>query len=76
MYSRFHDTAAVESSPVASIIGPSTGTNIGCGPLEVCVTNMSQNITPTTIMQIDWDDGTTEILSPTTIGDTIYMYII
>jgi len=67
----FHDTAAVESSPVASIIGPSTGTNIGCGPLEVCVTNMSQNITPTTIMQIDWDDGTTEILSPTTIGDTI-----
>ncbi len=67
----FHDTAAVESNPVASIIGPPTGTNIGCGPLEVCVTNMSQNISPTTIMQINWDDGTTEILPSSSVGDTI-----
>lgn len=62
---------AIESNPVASIIGPPTGTNVGCAPMQVCITNNSFNISPTTTLQIEWGDGTTQNLPPSSVGDTI-----
>lgn len=66
-----NETMVIESNPVAVLIGPSVGTNVGCAPLTVCVINNSQNISPTTIQRIDWGDGIVELLPPSSVGDTI-----
>ncbi|MGD9492677.1 MAG: PKD domain-containing protein [Bacteroidales bacterium] len=67
----FTDTATVESNPVASLIGPPVGSNVGCAPLNVCVVNMSQNVSASTVMTVDWGDGVIETLLPSSVGQTI-----
>ncbi|PLW94298.1 MAG: hypothetical protein C0592_03275 [Marinilabiliales bacterium] len=67
----FNQVVTVESNPVASLIGPPVGTNVGCAPLEVCIVNQSQNISPTTSQSIDWGDGIVQPLPPSSAGDTI-----
>jgi len=64
-------SASIESNPVAVLIGPPMGTNTGCAPMQICVTNMSQNISSTTNLELDWGDGFTEILPPSAVGDTV-----
>jgi len=73
----FTDTATVESNPVASLIGPPVGSNVGCAPLNVCVVNMSQNVSASTLMTITWGDGVTETLPTSSVGQTIcHNYVI
>jgi len=67
----FQQQIVIESNPVASIIGPPTGTNTGCAPMTVCITNISQGISSTTLLTVNWGDGITEPVSPSTVGDTI-----
>lgn len=67
----FNQTATVESNPVASLIGPPVGSNVGCAPLSVCVVNMSANISPSTLMTVTWGDGITDTLPTGSVGDTI-----
>lgn len=67
----YTDTATVESNPVASLIGPPVGSNVGCAPINVCVVNMSQNISASTLMTITWGDGVTEALPISSVGQTI-----
>ncbi len=64
-------TATIESNPVAVLVGPPMGTNTGCAPMQVCVTNISQNISSTTLLELNWGDGVTQILPPSSVGDTV-----
>jgi gliding motility-associated-like protein len=67
----YTQTATVESNPVASLIGPPVGSNVGCAPFSVCVVNMSQNISPSTLMTLAWGDGITDTLPTGSVGDTL-----
>ncbi len=64
-------TVTIESNPVAVLIGPPMGTNSGCAPMQICVTNISQNISSTTNLLLNWGDGITQILPPSSVGDTV-----
>ena len=64
-------TATIESNPVAVLVGPPTGTNVRCIPLNICITNLSQNISPTTTLLLEWGDGFSQSLSYSTVGDTL-----
>lgn len=67
----FTEDYVIQTNPVASIIGPTVGSNVGCTPLTVEVTNTSDNITSTTITTINWGDGSLPtILPPGTTNNT------
>lgn len=53
----FNRLLIIENTPIAGIIGPLAGTNMGCAPLTVQIGNSSQNITDSTITVINWGDG-------------------
>ena len=59
-----YGTVVNERQPVAGLIGPPTGTNFGCVPLQVKFKNFSQNISPTTMFT--WDMGDTVLNMPST----------
>lgn len=67
----FNQTVVIESNPVAALIGPPVGSNVGCAPLNICFTNISQNITPTTVMTVDWGDGNTEVIPNSSVGNLV-----
>ena len=64
-------TVRIESNPVAVLVGPPTGTNIGCAPMHICVTNISQNVSPTTTLTLNWGDGFSQSLPPSSVGNSI-----
>lgn len=67
----FTQAVVIESNPVAALIGPPVGSNVGCAPLNICFTNISQNITPTTVMTVDWGDGNIEIIPHSSVGNLV-----
>lgn len=69
--SSYSEVMTIESNPVAVLVGPAMGTNTGCAPMHVCVTNISQNISGTTLLEIDWGDGTNQVIPPSAVGDSI-----
>jgi len=58
----FDTTLYIENTPIAGIIGPPAGTNLGCAPLAVTVQNNNSFVTSSTASSINWGDGTTQNL--------------
>ncbi len=60
----FGNTVLVENIPNAGIVGPPGGTNKGCVPLNVSITNNSSFISSSTSTIINWGDGTPTLNLP------------